>query len=219
MVYAAVFMPETLDRTKIPEGGRRGPAFLAALKGPLAFLMVLAFTVSFANANLETTFAYFSKDSFGFGPPQMGLAFTIMGITSVILQGFLIGRIVSRLGEQKVIVYGLGMTAVSFVLITMAKGMLSLTIYLSLSSLAMSLARPGITSLISKKAIAGQGETMGTMSSFDSMGRIIGPVFGGQVYLYHHTYPYWIGAIFLAVMMFITIVRFKHGAGERTEQG
>lgn len=219
MFYAFIFMPETLDRTKIPEGRGKKSAFLAGLKGPLAFLMILAFAVSFANANLETTFAYFSKDVFGFGPPQMGLAFTVMGITSVILQGFLVGRIVNYFGEQKVIVYGLAITALSFVLIIMAKGRVSLIIYLTLSGLAMSLVRPGITSLISKKAVAGQGETMGTMSSFDSMGRIIGPVVSGQVYLYDHTYPYWTGAFFLAIVMIIAIVRFKHETGREMEQG
>jgi len=209
MIYATIFMPETLDRTKVrAEHGKR-LSFLNSLKGPLAFLMILAFAISAANASLEAVLAYYAKDIFGYGAPQMGLAFTVMGIASVILQGFLVGRIVSRFGEQKVIVFGLALSVMAFVLITEAGGLATLTAYLVFAGIGQGLVRPGITSLISKKTAAGQGETMGTMSAFDSMGRIVGPVYGGQVYLLHHTYPFLAGALILAAVMVAAILKFR----------
>ncbi len=214
LIYAFVLMPETLDRSQLIPDHRR-LSLAASLKGPLAFLMLLAFTISFANAGLEAVFAFFAKDRFGFGAPEMGLAFTVMGVATVVLQGFLVGRIVDMLGEQKVILFGLGITALSFVLITMAKGLVSLTVYLVLSGVGMGLVRPGINSLISKQAVVGQGETMGTMSSFDSLGRVFGPVYGGQIYLSHHTYPFLTGALILAAVMLAALLKFNHRATER----
>ncbi len=208
VIYAAFFMTETLDRSR-EQTERRRASIVGALKGPLAFLMVMAFTISFANANLESTFAYFSKDQFGFGIPEIGLAFTVMGVFAVLLQGFLVGRLVNYFGEQKVIVFGLALTMVSLLLIVAAQGLVSLIAYLTLSGIGMGLVRPGITSMISKKTLAAQGETMGVMSSFDSLGRIAGPVYGGQVYLFNHTYPYLSGALILAAILVTALMIFN----------
>ena len=55
-----------------------------ALRGPLGFIMVLAFLTSVAIGNLEGTFALFSGQHLGVGKAEMGISFAFMGIATVV---------------------------------------------------------------------------------------------------------------------------------------
>jgi multidrug resistance protein len=85
--FALLFLPETFSReqralaatTRPAQSQGRLAALLSALRGPLAFLMVLAALTSFGMAQLESTGALFARQRFGAGEIEMGTAFMIMG--------------------------------------------------------------------------------------------------------------------------------------------
>jgi DHA1 family multidrug resistance protein-like MFS transporter len=184
------------------------PFFVAAelvhaLGSELALYFVLAFMVSFAAANLEGIFAYFAFDRFACGPKEMGVIFTIIGVVSVIMQGVLVGPAINRLGENKLILVGLAVTGAGFVLLTRSWNFVSLTAFVVLNMAGGALLRPSISSIISKRTTAGQGTTMGIVGSFDSLGRIVGPVLAGFLYHYSINLPYYVGG---AVMLLGIVV-------------
>jgi len=129
-----------------------------------------------------------------------------MGIVSVLVQAFLIGKISKRYGESKTFKLGLlFMTAAIFIMpFSPAVAFLALTIIAL--SIGSALARPTLNSVISKSAVEGQGTTMGISVSFEAIGRILGPVTGG--YLFQKFYgfgSFWIPA--LVIFGFLILIK------------
>ena len=196
--FAWVFLPESLkDKSEKP------PRAWHHIFGPQVFqepqfpLFALSFVVSFTMALFESTFAIFAADRIGFGPREMGLLFTLLGILGVIMQAGLIGRLVNRFGEVKVILAGIIISAAGFLLILMADSAALMIIFAGIFSTGNSLLRPGISSLVTKTASGGQGTALGTMQSFDSLGRICGPITGGAVYDLDWHLPYSLSIVLL----------------------
>ncbi|MDP3046016.1 MAG: MFS transporter, partial [Chloroflexota bacterium] len=202
LVFVVAFLPEP-NRAPVPVAERRRPSQVAllaqALGGPLAFFFVMAFLVSFAMGNLESTFALYSQAQLGFTATDMGIAFTFMGLAGAIMQGALVGKAIDRYGEERLIQFGLIATAAGFLLILAAFDRVSMIIFITAQSVGSAFLRPAISSLLSKRTTSGQGATLGMQYSFDSLGRIVGPAWGGFIFESHHTYPYLTGAgVFLA---------------------
>jgi len=170
-----------------------------AVRGNLAFYFVLTFLVSFAAGNLEGIFSFFALDKFGYGTKEIGIMFTVMGVTAVIVQVALVGRAVNRFGENRLIVFGLALTAIGFYLLTVARGFLPVTLFLVLNMTGGSFLRPAVNSIVSKRTAAGQGATMGLLGSFESLGRIVGPIWAGAVYRLGVNLPFLTGAAITAV--------------------
>ncbi|MBM3330406.1 MFS transporter [candidate division WOR-3 bacterium] len=212
---AWAYLPESLPRERRVTGTRekkphRLRELANALRSELAIYFVIAFLTSFAAANLEGIFAYFSLDRFGFGPREMGLVFTVIGVVSVLMQGLLVGPAINRYGENRLILAGLVGTAIGFILLTQSWNLVSLTVFVALNMAGGSLVRPGLSSAVSKQTDAGQGATMGVVSSFDSLGRIVGPVLAGWLYGLHINLPFFFGAGIVLVGALIALPAFRH---------
>lgn len=166
-----------------------------ALKGPIGFLLVLAFLVSFALTNFEGIFGLYMAERFEYGPGDVGLLLTVVGLISAVVQGVLTGPATRKFGEANVIKISFIASAVGF--IAMVAAFNTLTILLSVGFFVFSNAmiRPGVSSLISKKATIGQGVAMGLNNSFMSLGRVVGPVLAGLVFDIDIHLPYLTGAV------------------------
>jgi MFS family permease len=79
--------------------------------------------------------------------------------------------------------------------------------YTAIFSFGNSLLRPSISTLISKEAGGSQGAAIGKMQSFDSLGRIIGPVLGGVFYDISYNLPNILGA---AILLSIYVLAKSH---------
>jgi len=178
----------------------------ALASGSLALLFLLAFVVSFAIAGFESTFALYLNARLGTGSDQMGLIFTVMGAVAVVAQGLLVSRLIRRLGEDRVARLGLALTLAGMALTTRLGSLGSAILFASIFSLGNSLARPAVSSLVSRKTEVGQGAALGTMQSFDSLGRIAGPVWGGVAFRFYPGLPYWTGAAALGLALAASLV-------------
>jgi len=212
---AWAYLPESLPRERrvvgTPEKKPHRLLELAlALRSELALYFVIAFLTSFAAANLEGIFAYFSLDKFGFGSREMGIIFTVIGVVSVLMQGLLVGPAINKLGENRLILAGLVTTAVGFILLTRSWNLVSLTAFVALNMAGGALIRPGLSSAVSKQTRTGQGATMGVMGSFDSLGRIVGPVLAGWLYHFSINLPYFVGAGLMLLGALIALPTFRH---------
>jgi predicted MFS family arabinose efflux permease len=119
----------------------------------------------------------------------------------VVLQGFLVGRAINRIGEPRLILFGMLVTAAGFYLLTLAHSFLTVTIFLTINMSGGAFLRPAINSTVSKRTLAGQGATMGLIGSFDSLGRMAGPVWAGMVYKLGVNFPFYTGAAITCIAM------------------
>ncbi|MCM3664496.1 MFS transporter [Mesobacillus subterraneus] len=177
-------------------------SLLKAFNGPVSVLFVLQLFVSLSLSGLEATFAYFAAEKADLGAVELGYIFMIMGLAGAIVQGGLVGRMTKKLGEGTVIQLGIVISAIGFALILLIKGFGTAALFLTVFGVGNGLIRPSVSSLLTKKSTAGHGSTTGLLSSFDSLGRIIGPPLGGWLFSIAIGMPY-ISGILLSVIALI----------------
>ncbi|WP_058308974.1 MFS transporter [Gracilibacillus massiliensis] len=185
------------------------PSILQAFKEPTANLFILQWFVSVSLAGLEATFAYFAFDRAGLGTVELGYIFMIMGLAGALVQGGLVGRMTKKWGEGNVIQIGIIVSAIGFALILLVNNFLTAAIFLTVFGLGNGLIRPSVSSLLTRKAKSGYGQTTGLLSSFDSLGRIIGPPLGGILYGLAIYLPYVAGILLSLLALVIYYVYTK----------
>lgn len=213
MLLIGWLLPESLLKEKRVQGttGFQGPqinAMMKALFGPLGFLFVLAFLLSFGMTNFEGVFGLYAELRFGYDAKTVGMALTVVGITSAIVQGGLTGPSIKRWGDERVIKASLVGSAIGFLLMLTATNLTTVMLTTGFFVLSNAMLRPSVASLISKRAVKGQGVAMGLNNSFMSLGRIFGPIWAGAVLDINLSYPYLTGAFimglaFLAALIFL----------------
>lgn len=222
-VFASVFLPESLTEAARQEArqhrAQRGGLMeiWTAVRGPLGFILVLAFLTSFASANLEGTFALFSEAHLGFGEAEMGVLFVSMGIVMALTQGLLVGRFINRWGEERMIQIGLFSSALGFVLFLATFNMSSMIVVMATMGLGNASLRPAINSLVSKRTPADeQGAMLGVVNSYNSLGRIFGPITGGLIFdVMGYQWPYILGSLVFLLILGLSFLRFNRGRRDR----
>ena len=213
-------LPEPVRRDSSTSRPSRLEAIRLALGGPLAFFYVVTLVGAFALAALEATYALFAQDrlqlSAAGGARAIGLVFVVVGLVQAAILGGLVGRLINRWGEDRLVKGGLLLAALGYVLITRTHDLATLTIYAAVAGAGHSLMRPSIASLISKRTPAGQGLSIGIMDSFDSLGRIIGPAWGGWVYHIGIGLPYLSAAAVLLLTAGISFMTAGRGVPVQT---
>ncbi|WP_372631481.1 MFS transporter [Cohnella sp.] len=152
-----------------------------AFQGPLKYLYVLAFFVTFSLAILEATLQLFGMEKFGVTPLQVGMMFFFCGLAGALVQGGVVRRRVKVGQEGQYIAIGLVISAAGFFLLLTANSWGMATVYLCIFGIGNSLIKPCVTSLITQKTTVGQGVASGLNSSMDSLGRIVGPLLGAAL--------------------------------------
>jgi DHA1 family multidrug resistance protein-like MFS transporter len=152
-----------------------------AFQGPLKFLYVLAFFVTFSLAILEATLQLYGIKKFDVTPLQIGMMFFFCGIVGALVQGGIVRRQVKKGQETQYIAIGLVISAAGFFLLLTANSWQIATVYLCVFGIGNSLIKPCVSSLITQKTTVGQGIASGLSSSMDSLGRIVGPLLGAAL--------------------------------------
>jgi len=184
---------------------RRPPALAAmvqAAASPHAVLFWLAFVVTFCQSQMFSMLGLYLAERFADKGPLAGTAFTVLGVVGATVQGLLVGTLGQRFGEGRVILAGLALGALGFTGLTAAGRAASILGAVAGVAAGGSLIRPTIASAVSRRAVHGQGLTMGIQSAFDSLGRVLGPLTAGAVYQAVPRYPFLAAlACYLAVLV------------------
>ncbi|MFL6556255.1 MAG: MFS transporter, partial [Bacillus sp. (in: firmicutes)] len=184
------------------------PSLWKAFSGAVSTLFLVQLLISLSLSGLEATFAYFAAKKAGLGAAQLGYIFMIMGFASAIVQGGLVGRLTKKYGERLVIQGGIIVSALGFGLILLVNSFATAAIFLTIFGIGNGVIRPSVSSLITKTSTAGYGSSTGLLSSFDSLGRIIGPPLGGWLFSMAIGLPYISGAI-ISIAAFILFLLFR----------
>lgn len=204
LVIIFFFLKESLQKNNSNADQSRTQSRWKAFSGPASVLFLLQLLISLSLSGLEATFAYFAAKKAGLGAAQLGYIFMIMGFAGAMVQGGMVGRLTKKYGEGTVIQGGIIVSAIGFGLILFVDSFTTAAIFLSIFGIGNGVIRPSVSSLLTKTTDAGHGSATGLLSSFDSLGRIIGPPLGGWLFSLSIGLPYLSGAIIsvLALILF-----------------
>jgi len=197
---------ESLSATAHREPRGRIAALRDALRRPtLGRLLVLFFIVILAFSGMETTFAWWAIDRFGWGPRPIGFVFFYVGLLSAAMQGGLIGPLTRRFGEERLTLSGLVLIALGLLVLPFAREVPALVLALTLLALGMGAMQPTLNSLISRRAPPErQGEVMGVAQSVGALSRVLGPIVAGALFSgLGPSSPFLWGAVLVALSVFI----------------
>ena len=217
-ILAESWKPDANPTTRRPRFTQWGHT-LAQPK--IGLLIGVFFLATFAFSCFESTLPLLVSDDFNLNLAKDAATpaatvvslFVFCGLLSAMVQGGMIGRLVKKFGEPKLIAASLVMTGLSLVLLPLIKGdgplkwmavlrladlpwlmMLGTLVLLAFGS---SLSRAPVFGLLSNLTPAAeQGATIGVAQSAGSLARIVGPIFASTLYGHLPMLPYVIcGAI------------------------
>ncbi|MFH1392052.1 MAG: MFS transporter [Candidatus Diapherotrites archaeon] len=180
-VTVNLFLKEPKEKEESKDIIEKEVSFISHIKSRMLILFMGTFMLSFLIGGLEATFALFTFEKFGFGAGEVGLVFMYIGI--LIFFGQLVSaKLLMKFKESTLIKAGFIMNSAGFFGIFFAPEMITLGIALGIMVLGNALSMPSLISLITKKAQAKRGTILGLNGSFQSLGQLIGPIFGGFLF-------------------------------------
>lgn len=185
----------------------------SALSGPGTPYYLLAFVIMFGQSSLMTALAFYLTDRFGVGASIVGVVFALNGGFGALIQGVAIERITNRLGEYPTILLGLGVGIAGYSLLVVSPVIGVAMTASILTAVSMSLSRPSATSLLSQVTPLPQGITMGLQGSFDSLGRVVGPLWAGFAYDHMQSLPFVCAAVSFVAMWAYLRARREQSTG------
>lgn len=204
---AWTFLPESRAAAHASQAGvgRVEMVRRSLLRPELALLLALYFILSSAFSGFEATFALFSERRFGFTAATIGYVFAFIGVILALAQGVLVGRVSKAVGDRRIVPMAIALIALGMGLIPFMGSVPMLLVALGLIALGMGFNQPVLSSLVSKAAGPDeQGGVLGLAQSLASLGRIVGPAWGGFLFdRYGVSFPYLSGA---AIMSFAVVV-------------
>ena len=181
----------------------------------IGLLILIFFLATFAFSCFESTLPLLVSDNFNLGltmdetKPAMTVIslFVFCGVIGAFIQGGLIGRLVKKFGEPKLIAFSLLLTGVSLALLPFMKGdgplkwsavlhaadwpWIKMLLALALLAIGSSLTRAPLFGLLSNLTPANeQGATLGVAQSAGALARIVGPLFAAMLYVHVPLLPY-----------------------------
>ncbi|WP_375279917.1 TCR/Tet family MFS transporter [Pseudooctadecabacter sp.] len=217
LVFGYYVLPETVtDSIRRPFLWRRANPFgafraLSQLDG-LRRLIFLVFLYEFAFIVYPATWAYFTKEAFGWSPGMVGASLALFGIGIAIVQGALIRPALKRFGERGTIIYGIAFNFTAFVLLTIiTTGWVALA-FIPITALG-AVVTPALQGLMSQRAGDDQqGELQGVIASAKSIAMIFSPLVMTQLFwmFTNDTGLYFPGAAFAlsAAIMIVCMITF-----------
>ncbi len=185
-ISVQIFLPESLTKKAetimIKEGFLNFKHMYNGLKGELGSFFILVFLWSFALTNNEVAVPLFGSEQLALSALTIGYFFSAQGLLAASMQSVLIYKITRIFGEHKTVVLGLLLMALGLFLVPLSKTPYFLLLFMIIMTAGSSMSRPTLASLVSKETKEAQGTTMGIFSSFESLGRVFGPLLGGWFY-------------------------------------
>jgi MFS transporter, DHA1 family, tetracycline resistance protein len=173
-IYGYFVFPETMPKEsqRAFSWTRANPlgalASLGKIKGILPIALIYFLWV-FAINVYPASWAFYAPVQLGWDSKMVGVSLTLVGVSMVFFQSFIIGKVVKRLGERKTAIVGLSYGMLSFVItafITSGTLVLLLNLLNGFSGMAM----PALNAMMSQRTPADQqGELQGMNGSMSAL--------------------------------------------------
>ncbi len=161
--------------------------------GMMAFMAMNAVTALFLAYRFEIT------------ERSIGIFYFAVGAVSVVMRAVILGRLVYRFGEVRVLRLGALTLGIGMIIAPFAISPAQFLIVILLIPAGTAMLFPSTTSLISRYADPDHvGQTLGVQQAFGGVSRLLGPVWAGAAFQQlGEPVPYWLaGGLVLAMALF-----------------
>jgi DHA1 family tetracycline resistance protein-like MFS transporter len=181
LLYGCFVLPESLpiDRRRAFSWKSANPITslkaLANLKGVGRLVGVIACT-GLAQGVLYNSWVLYATFKFGWGSNENGWSLAAIGVVSVFVQGYLLGKLLKKFPPQRLAVFGLISSMLAYALwgAAVAGWMMYAVIFANLLGFTVS---SSIQSVVSAAADdRSQGRTLGAVSALNSLTAVMGPL-------------------------------------------
>jgi DHA1 family tetracycline resistance protein-like MFS transporter len=186
LAYGFFVLPESLPVERRHAFSWRSANTFSALRrlselkgvGRLATVLALCALAQFV---MYTSWVLYTTFKFGWGPLQNGYSMAAVGVTSALVQGVLLSRLLARFSAWRLAVIGLASSTLAYTLFGLAtQGWMMFAVILA--NLLGSTVAPVFQSIISRSADEkSQGKTMGAVSGINSLMAVVAPLFGAPL--------------------------------------
>jgi MFS family permease len=164
-----------------------------------ANLVVFVYSVAFVG--MEATLTFLAAERFGYTARQNGFLLGFLGLCAVIMQGYIVRRVLKSSGEVRILGVGLLISAAGLVSIGYASSPGLLYAGLACLAAGSGLVNPVATGLISLYAGADeQGRVLGIYRSLGALARAFTPICAGLLYWAFHSEATYLVAAALALV-------------------
>jgi DHA1 family tetracycline resistance protein-like MFS transporter len=184
--YGLFVLPESLAKENrrpfvIREANPLGAIKFLASDRTLLALAAVSFVTALAQQVYPSVWVLYTQERYHWDTMAVGVTLAVSGVLSAIVQAGLIQPVVSRIGERRAVLVGLGCWVVSHFIAASARTWMVFVSAMPLGALS-GLAGPALNALLSRQVAADrQGELQGATSSMQSLTGILGPsLFAGS---------------------------------------
>jgi DHA1 family tetracycline resistance protein-like MFS transporter len=179
--YGFLVLPETLppERRRPFSFRRANPVGTLVALRRYPGVLVLAgglFLWQVAHQVYPSSWSFYTMLKFGWSEAAVGWSLAYVGVTMAIVQGYVTGAVVPRLGERRAVAIGIGFGVTGYVVNAFAS--MSWMLYASMTVAALQgLVYPSMNALMSRSLPDNrQGELQGGIASLYSLSSIVGPL-------------------------------------------
>ncbi len=173
----------------------------------LPSLATIHFLITLVQQVLPAVFVLYTARRYGWDERTIGFTLVGLGLCSALVQGFLIGPIVDRIGPRHTLITGLFAGSVGLTIYAVAPS--SFWFWLGVPAMALwSMSSPALQAIMTRQVSASeQGLLQGANNSLRSMSTMVGPAFFGGLFAWLlHLMP---GAPFLfASLLLLATIGF-----------
>ena len=222
-LFGYFFVPESLtpeNRRQINFSKMIPGVSLFALRNYKGILLLISafFLANLAGQALPSTWSYYGIERYDWNPRQIGLSLMVVGSLVAVVQGFLVGKLVTKFGKRKVIIYGFLLWTVGMFLFSFAHEPWMLYAFLipyTLGGIAGPTVQGVISNQVSEKE---QGILQGSITGLVSITAILGqfifaPVFyyfiRPETSIYFPGAPYALAAVLLLIAFILATTAIK----------
>jgi DHA1 family tetracycline resistance protein-like MFS transporter len=207
-----VVLAESKPASLVPTSGLPPQFDLRLWKQVRASSLMIAllaglFLTLLAVSGMEVNVTFHGRDRFGFRQLDMAYFFLYMGVIVAAIQGGLIGKLVNRFGERRVIIAGAACFTAGFLLIPSVWKLPMLYLVATLIAIGQGLCYPALTALVSKVSPQNErGSMLGLATSAGSLARFLGPIIAGAMYDWGGARGgFYGGGAFMALALFVAV--------------
>lgn len=223
-LWALTMLPESLKSGVAPAPGRKWfdvSSLKRAVGLPyVGWVLASIFLTTFAFAQFESTLSLLTEDR-GISDRGNFLVFAYIGFILTLAQGFLVRRLLPKLGEFRMATIGVALMSCGLLGIGAATlpenrsvSLALLFCVLPVCVVGFSATTPSLQSLLSLNSASDeQGGILGVGQSISSLARILGPIAGLGLQKWTVAMPYWFGAGLMAAaaLLILTLRGARQG--------
>jgi MFS family permease len=180
--------------------------------------LIIIYAVGMAAfTSMSAVVALYLHWRFGITERTIGIVFVYIGALSVVMRALVLGWLVDRLGETRVMRMGAILVGSGLALYTLPTSIWVMALIIPLVPMGTALLFPSVTALSSHESEARElGQMMGVQQAFGGVARVVAPLV--STWIFQHLGPRDPFLFAAVVMLVVTTLAFRVPVGGRTAQ-